>query len=182
LFAFRVVKHVKKEAYHAVEVWNMLIQIPAGDPDVRATSCYTVPEPMQIISYTAHMHYRGKDMTIYATYPDGKQETLISIPHYTFNLQLEYILAHPKPIPKGTVIKTIAHFDNSRDNPLNPDPTKTIRWGEPSDTEMMGTWIQFIDDKGAMPAATPVAGLTGGEKSTQTGQRKRKRESNGKPA
>jgi hypothetical protein len=143
-FARGPVKAVKR-----VEIWNMLFKIPAGDPDARVTSCYTLPETVHIISYTMHMHYRGKDATIYAIYPGGKQETLLSIPHYTFNWQLEYILAHPKTIPKGTVIKTVAHFDNSRDNPLNPDPTKTVRWGEPSDTEMMGTWIEFTDDKQA---------------------------------
>jgi hypothetical protein len=134
-----------------VEIWNMLFKIPAGDPNVRATSCYTFPQSVKILSYTAHMHYRGKDMTLQATYPDGRTETLISIPHYTFNWQLQYVLKDPKPIPKGTVIKTVAHFDNSAKNPLNPDPTKTIRWGEPSDSEMMGTWIEYTDD----PALTP---------------------------
>jgi hypothetical protein len=177
-FAKGPVKAVKR-----VEIWNMLFKIPAEDPNVRVTSCYTFPETVHIISYTMHMHYRGKDATIYAVYPDGKQETLLSIPHYTFNWQLEYILAHPKTIPKGTVIRTIAHFDNSRDNPLDPNPTKTIRWGEPSDTEMMGTWIEFTNDKGASLSATrPLIGLSSGKGTPKTKTRQRQEKTPTKPA
>ena len=40
---------------------------------------------------------------------------------------------------------TVAHFDNSKNNPLNPDPSKAVRWGEPSDEEMMGFWLQVAD-------------------------------------
>jgi hypothetical protein len=142
---FWFAKEPVKDQVRRVVMENMLFKIPAGDPDLRATSCFTFPKNVQIISYTVHMHYRGKDATLYAIYPNGKQERLFSIPHYNFNWQLKYILGHPKPIPQGTVIKTVAHFDNSRDNPLNPDPTKTIRWGDPSDREMLDTIIEFID-------------------------------------
>ena len=50
-------------------------------------------------------------------------------------------------MPKGTKLVTTAYFDNSLDNPQNPDPSKAIRWGEPSDEEMMGFWLQFADPK-----------------------------------
>ncbi|MGH9325370.1 MAG: hypothetical protein ACRD2B_01575, partial [Terriglobia bacterium] len=152
--ARELVKHEVK----LVEIPNMLFKIPAGAPDFRVSDCYKFPESVQLLSYVVHMHYRGKDATVYAIYPDGKQETLLSVPHYSFNWQLQYMLKHPKPIPKGTVIKTVTHFDNSRANPLNPDPTKTIRWGEPSDSEMDGTYITFTDNSsrrtGRMISAT----------------------------
>jgi hypothetical protein len=48
-------------------------------------------------------------------------------------------------LPKGTKLMTVAYFDNSRNNPLNPDPSKPLRQGEPSDEEMMGFWLQFAD-------------------------------------
>ncbi|MGH9326365.1 MAG: c-type cytochrome [Terriglobia bacterium] len=133
-----------KAKVERVDIPNMLFEIPAGDSDLRQTTCYTFPVAVDILSYTIHMHYRGKSATVYAVYPNGKRETLLSVPHYNFDWQLKYILSHPKPIPKGTVIKTVYHDDNSRANPLNPDPTKTIRWGEPSDSEMTETIMEFI--------------------------------------
>lgn len=133
-----------KARVERVDIPNMLFEIPAGDPNFRQTTCYTFPAAVDILSYTIHMHYRGKSATVYAIYPNGKQEILLSIPHYNFDWQLKYILSHPKPVPKGTVIKTVYHDDNSRANPLNPDPTKTIRWGEPSDSEMTETIMEFI--------------------------------------
>ena len=69
-----------------------------------------------------HMHVRGKDMTYVAHYPDGRSETLLSVPKYDFNWQHTYELAEPKLLPKGTKLEVIAHFDNSTDNPFNPDP------------------------------------------------------------
>jgi mono/diheme cytochrome c family protein len=50
-----------------------------------------------------------------------------------------------KFVPKGTVIRTTAHFDNSPNNPQNPDPSEAVRWGQPSRAEMMGFWVDFID-------------------------------------
>jgi hypothetical protein len=91
------------------------------------------------------MHFRGKDMKTEAIYPDGTSETIFSVPHYSFNWQQLYTLKNPKFVPKGTVIRTTAHFDNSPNNPLNPDPTEAVRWGQPSRTEMMGFWVDYID-------------------------------------
>jgi hypothetical protein len=133
-----------KARVQRVNIQNMLFKIPAGDPDFRQTSCYTFPAAVQILSYTIHMHYRGKSATIYALYPSGKQETLLSIPHYNFDWQLKYILQRPKPIPKGTVIKTVYYDDNSRANPSNPDPSKAVRYGDPSDAEMTETLMEFV--------------------------------------
>ncbi|MEO7146159.1 MAG: thiol-disulfide isomerase, partial [Bryobacteraceae bacterium] len=72
-----------------------------------------------------------------AKYPSGETETLLSVPHYSFNWQLTYELAQPKLLPQGTVIECTAHYDNSINNPLNPDATKEVRYGEQSWDEMM---------------------------------------------
>jgi hypothetical protein len=138
-----------------VNIQNMLFKIPAGDPDFRQTSCHTFPAAVQLLSYTIHMHYRGKSATIYALYPNGKQKTLLSIPHYNFDWQLKYILQRPKPIPKGTVIKTVYYDDNWRANPSNPDPSETVRYGDPSDAEMTETLMEFVASRkaGAMLTA-----------------------------
>jgi hypothetical protein len=94
-----------------------------------------------ITSFTPHMHVRGKDMTYVATYPDGRTETLLSVPRWDFNWQITYQLKEAKRMPKGTKIEVIAHFDNSPQNKFNPDPSKDVRWGDQTWEEMMiGFW------------------------------------------
>jgi hypothetical protein len=88
------------------------------------------------------MHLRGKSFRYSARYPDGKKEILLDVPRYDFNWQNTYELAEPKPLPKGTEIRCEATFDNSPNNAANPDPTKTVRFGEQTDEEMM---IGFFD-------------------------------------
>jgi hypothetical protein len=80
-----------------------------------------------------------------ATYPDGRKETLLLVPHYNFNWQITYRMEEPKFLPKGTRMAIISHFDNSPNNPLNPDPAKVVRWGEASEMEMMDGWIEYLD-------------------------------------
>ena len=84
-----------------------------------------------------------------AVYPDGRRETLFNVPRYDFRWQRTYSLSRPKLLPKGTKLITTAQFDNSANNPLNPDASKTVRWGEPSGDEMMAFWLQFADPQAA---------------------------------
>jgi hypothetical protein len=134
---------VEKEI-HRVEIWNMLFRIPPGAPNHEVTSCYTFDRDVMAISYSPHMHFRGKDARFEAVFPDGRRETLLSVPKYSFLWQMLYTLAKPQFLPRGTKIVTTMHFDNSANNPLNPDPSKAIRWGEPSYEEMAGTWIEWV--------------------------------------
>ena len=129
------------------EIWNNLFLIPPNDNNHRVTSCYTLPKDVTALAYTAHMHFRGKSMTTEAVYPDGRHEVILNVPHYDFRWQETYFLKNQILLPKGTKLATTAYFDNSLDNPQNPDPTKALRWGEPSDEEMMGFWLQFADPK-----------------------------------
>ena len=99
---------------------------------------------------------RGKDMTYIAHYPDGRAETLLSVPNYDFNWQHTYLLAEPKLLPAGTKIEVIAHFDNSTANRFNPDPTATVRWGDQTWEEMMIGFIGTVQDRATTP--TPSTG------------------------
>jgi mono/diheme cytochrome c family protein len=127
------------------EIWNNMFLIPANDDNHRVTSCFTLPKDVIAVAYTAHMHFRGKNMLTKAIYPDGREEVLLYIPHYDFRWQETYFLKKQFVLPKGTKLMTVAYFDNSKNNFQNPDPSKAIRWGEPSDEEMMGFWLQFAD-------------------------------------
>jgi hypothetical protein len=137
-------KEPPQQPLRRIDISNYLFKIPAGDPDHKVTACYTFDRDVELMSYTAHMHLRGKDMKFEALHPDGRREILAFVPNYDFNWQTEYKLAAPVGIERGTKILITAHFDNSVNNRYNPDPTKVIRWGEPSYEEMMDGWLEFI--------------------------------------
>jgi mono/diheme cytochrome c family protein len=120
--------------------------IPAGAPAHEVRGSRILAADTIITSFTPHMHMRGKDMTYIATYPDGRTETLLSVPKWDFNWQITYQLKEAKRMPKGTKIEVIAHFDNSPQNKFNPDPAKDVRWGDQTWEEMMiGFWGTVAD-------------------------------------
>ena len=141
VFAKEPVKHEVAQ----YEIWDNYFLIPPNDGAHRVKSCYVLPKDVMAVAYTAHMHFRGKSMTTEAIYPDGRHEVLFNVPKYDFRWQETYFLKHQFLMPKGTKLVTTAYFDNSANNPLNPDPTKSIRWGEPSNEEMMGFWLAYAD-------------------------------------
>ena len=79
-----------------------------------------------------------------AVYPNGKRETLLWVPHFNFNWQTVYHLKSLVELPRGTRIIITAHFDNSPQNKYNPDPTKAVRWGDPTSDEMMIGWLDYV--------------------------------------
>src|SRR6185437_4660747 len=111
--------------------------IPPGDPNYRVDSKITLQDDSTLMMLLPHMHLRGKDFEYRVLFPDGRRQTLLSVPHYSFNWQLSYYLDQPLFLPKGTIIECTAHFDNSPNNPANPDPSKEIHFGEQSWDEMM---------------------------------------------
>ena len=85
-------------------------------------------------------------MTARLTYPGGEQHVLLSVPHYDFNWQLLYYLDRPLSLPKGSKIDITAHWDNSPNNPANPDPAVTVKWGEQSWEEMLSMAMGVVVD------------------------------------
>jgi peroxiredoxin/mono/diheme cytochrome c family protein len=98
-------------------------------------------EDALILSFMPHMHLRGKAFRYELKYPDGTIEVLLDIPKYDFNWQNTYELAEPKFVPKGSKLHCVAHFDNSESNLANPDPTRSVGWGEQTWEEMMIGWF-----------------------------------------
>jgi hypothetical protein len=140
-----------KQIAKRVDLSNFFFRIPAGHPNVEVSECHTFKQDMYVTSLTPHMHLRGKDARFDVTYPDGRKETLLFVPHYNFNWQITYRMSEPKFIPKGTRLAIISHFDNSPNNPLNPNPAEVVRWGGASEMEMMDGWIEYTD---ALPGVT----------------------------
>jgi hypothetical protein len=100
------------------------------------------------------MHMRGKDMSYRLVFPNGETRAILNVPHYNWRWQLWYNLAKPIVLPAGTRIECTAHYDNSAKNPENPDPAKTVTWGQQSSDEMMVCFFNV-----AFPAATPAKEL-----------------------
>jgi thiol-disulfide isomerase/thioredoxin len=129
------------------------LTIPPGVADHVQRAGWTVPTDSHLLSMTPHMHLRGKSFMFVAHTPDGRDETLLSVPNYDFNWQSVYRLAEPKALPRGTTLHCEAHFDNSAANPANPDPGQIVHWGEQTDDEMMIGFIDYYEDA-PIPAGT----------------------------
>jgi len=121
-------------------------QIPPGESDYTLKQEYTFSADSQIVQFMPHMHLRGKAAKYEAFYPDGTHEVLLDVPRYDFNWQTAYQYKDFKEVPEGTKIVFTSVFDNSPENPYNPDPTKAIRWGEPTTDEMSFGYMSFIND------------------------------------
>lgn len=137
-------------------VANNYFAIPAGATNHKVTACWTVPEDIHILTLMPHLHVRGKSQKIEAFYPNGKSEVLLDVPTYDFSWQTVYFLKKPAAIPKGTRILVTSTFDNSKNNKANPDPSKVVRWGDPTYDEMMIGWINYTIDSQSLKGATAM--------------------------
>jgi len=126
--------------------------IPPNDPDWESPPAEaTFTADAQLVWMFPHMHVRGKDMTYTLTFPDGKKQTILNVPRYDFNWQLGYDLAQPVEVPKGTRLFVTAHFDNSANNKANPDPNRTVYYGDMSWEEMMFPFFSVVVDRNVNP-------------------------------
>jgi hypothetical protein len=124
--------------------------IPANDPNWKSPPAQVMfNRDVELVFMMPHMHARGKDMTYTLEYPDGRTETVLNVPRYDFNWQLGYQTSIQ--IPKGTKLRVDAHFDNSSNNMANPNPTRTVYYGEMTWEEMMLGFFGVVVDKDADP-------------------------------
>ncbi len=128
-----------------LDVDNDFFAISPGNPAQEVKQCATFDSNSFLLSLTPHMHYLGKDARFEIERPGQKAETLLFVPNYNFNWQLKYRLQDPLFVPRGTRLILTFHYDNSANNPSDPDPRRTVRWGEPSEEEMMSGWIDYIE-------------------------------------
>jgi hypothetical protein len=138
-----------------------VFRIPPYEPNWQAPyskSLFT--KDAELVWLMPHMHLRGKDMTYRLDYPDGRSEIVLSVPRYDFNWQLGYVLAKPIRVPKGTTLHVEAHYDNSPGNRFNPDPSKTVYWGDQNWEEMMSPFFGVVLDMSIDPKKVikPVGG------------------------
>jgi hypothetical protein len=126
---------------------NESIVVPAFDPHYRAEATLRFRADARLLSCGPHMHWRGKDFKYEIVYPDGKKEMILSVPRWDFNWQNVYQFQKPLQLPKGSKLHAVAHWDNSRNNPFNPGPDKSVRWGLQTWDEMMVGWITYVYER-----------------------------------
>lgn len=135
-------KQPPKQAVLTLQMGNDRFVIPPRDPNYRVPVSGTLPNAALLISLFPHMHLRGKAFEYLMAKPNSGFTTLLKVSNYDFNWQLNYRLAEPLFLPAGTRLACAGYFDNSANNPRNPDPTAEVRFGEQSWEEMM---IGFFD-------------------------------------
>ncbi|MGP0065360.1 MAG: redoxin domain-containing protein [Isosphaeraceae bacterium] len=139
-----------RQAY-TIGIANPDLMIPAERDDVAVSSAIEVPQDMRLVSFMPHMHLRGKDFKYTITRPGESPQVVLSVPAYDFGWQTYYVLKEPILLPKGSRIDCLAHFDNSSNNPYNPDPKKLVRWGEQTFEEMMIGYVDLDVPVGSPP-------------------------------
>jgi hypothetical protein len=140
-------KHPPEKRVITLQLNNHALIIPPGADDFRVEVQGTLPNGAILLSFFPHMHLRGKRFEYDIVHDDGSVETLLRV-NYHFHWQLSYKLAEPRELKAGTKLRAVAWYDNSRNNPHNPDPEKTVTWGDQTSDEMM---VGFFDV--AVPAA-----------------------------
>jgi hypothetical protein len=134
-----------KEVHNASFV-NVFFSIPPGAENHRVDSMIEFTADAHIVALFPHTHLRGKSWEYRMTYPDGREEVVLNVPHYDFNWQTYYQYAKPLAAPKGSKLLAIAHYDNSANNKSNPNPKSDVRWGDQTWEEMQYSGITYTVD------------------------------------
>jgi hypothetical protein len=147
----------KEPPPHEVKVYGIVnkdFQIPAGNDNYKVTGSIALPFDAHILAFAPHMHLRGKAAKYELKAADSQIATLLDVPHYDFNWQLLYRFAMPVFAPRGSKLSFTAWYDNSERNPANPDPTKSVKWGQQTYDEMHLGYVEyFVDGPGKGPIA-----------------------------
>jgi hypothetical protein len=123
--------------------------IPANEPNYELIGITAFPEPVTIYQFQPHGHLRAKDFKYVVVYPDGREESVLSVPRYDFRWQLSYDLETPLKLPAGSKMIVIAHYDNSPKNKFNPAPDSEVYFRDQNQSwdEMFTPFIQYTIEK-----------------------------------
>ncbi|HPI47714.1 MAG TPA: redoxin domain-containing protein [Hyphomonadaceae bacterium] len=125
-------------------VLNAGIEIKPNAARHKETAYSVFPGAATLYSVFPHAHYRGENVEVSLLKPGAaKEELILSLPKYDFNWQRGYEFKTPIQIAPGTKLITRYEYDNSKNNPANPDPSITVKWGEQSHEEMQYTAFGF---------------------------------------
>jgi tetratricopeptide (TPR) repeat protein len=121
------------------------IDILPGSRAFTVTDQLTLPVDVNVLSIYPHAHYLGKEIEAWATLPDGSRRQLILIKDWDINWQAVYTYRYPVFLPKGSTVRMRVSYDNSANNPRNPNsPPKRVRTGNRAEDEMGHVWLQVL--------------------------------------
>jgi hypothetical protein len=163
-------KFVKKPVHTEVHMDmqpNTAIVIPPMVRSHEAITAFQFSVDARLHGFRPHMHVRGNDVSVTLVYPNGRRTPLLYLPKWDDGWQYFYMLAEPTNVPKGAFLEVVAHYDNSPANPLNPDPTKAVRWGNQVWEEMLNfypvwTAINDANRNDVAPILVPVKQMAQG--------------------
>lgn len=134
---------IDPDAHKVLGVLITKFKIPPHDPNYEYRSTVVFPEKALVTHFNFHMHLRGKATRVIFHYPDGTSEIGIDVPNWDFHWQRQYYLNDPIIVPKGTEAEFVAVWDNSENNPDNPNPNLWIHWGKRTVDEMYGGRVYY---------------------------------------
>jgi thiol-disulfide isomerase/thioredoxin len=152
-FGMKFAKEPPKHEMFVLALANPRFKIPPGDDNYKEVTQIRIPVDAVVLACSPHMHLRGKACKFEIETSDGKKTTLLDVPHYDFNWQLQYKLAEPLKLARGTTVRFTAWYDNSENNPANPDPKATVKWGPQTYDEMLLGYIEYY-----FPNGNPLGG------------------------
>jgi hypothetical protein len=148
---FVFAKEAPAEQVRRFAIINTTFTIPPGDPAFRVEAAATLRADVKLIALHPHMHLRGKASEFRMVTPDGERKTLLRVSRYDPMWQLRYQPAEELVLKTGTRLEVSFVFDNSPGNPVNPDPTAPVRWGDQTWEEMALGAFEVVVPRGAGP-------------------------------
>jgi thiol-disulfide isomerase/thioredoxin len=136
-------KEPPRHEVRVVGIANPLLRIPPGADNYEVPAATPVLFDAKVLSFMPHMHLRGKAFRYELARPDGTKKLLLDVPRYDFNWQLQYKLIEPIDAPLGSRLLATGWYDNSTNNPANPDPAREVKWGPQTDDEMMLGYLEY---------------------------------------
>jgi hypothetical protein len=139
-------REAPKQELHNSAFVNLLLRLPPGADNQAVDSAIEFTQDSHITALFPHTHLRGKSWEYRLIYPDGRSEVVLAVPKYDFNWQTYYVFSTPLTAPKGSRLEATAHYDNSVNNPSNPDPKTEVHWGDQTWEEMQYSGITYYVD------------------------------------
>lgn len=143
---FRFADSKPKYEVRTASVLNTQFAIPPRAKNYKVESSLRVPKQIRVLGYLAHHHLRGAAARYELAGHNGQSVTLLDIPNYDFNWQLFYRYSDPPVLKQGSTIRYTAWYDNSQDNPANPNPNVTVRWGPQTHHEMHIGYVEYATE------------------------------------
>jgi len=141
---------------HTTSLANLWFSIPPGAGNHEVVARLRLPKDATILSYFPHSHVRGKAARYEKVDAEGKTTLLLDVPKYDFNWQLGYVYEKPIDVKAGEELVYHAWYDNSVKNPANPDPKRTVGWGDQTYDEMHLGYFEYT-----LPGEKPGEGRGG---------------------